>query len=312
MAYTLKEKALLYHQLYTSCKAGLPMSMVLDAQTLPQAFRNKQTAMLPRLVEKGRPMSAALAYVKAITPWESRLLVTGEASGRVEQALADLENFFMQRHQQLSSMKAKLLYPLIVVVVGILAGPAPRLAAGDLSFIAYLLTAGSKLLLVYAFYQLVIVVPFEKATIGAFNPLLLKFARRVHNDHWLRQLFEVGYLNLLTTCLETGLPADESLKLLRDSSDDFFWRQQHSTAIDQIQKNGMSLNQALTGAGILRNYPIISFLSTAEQSGTLHSDLRQYVARRRGELDSLVRHKTNMFGKYLYIVILLLAVSGFF
>lgn len=312
MAYTLKDKAQLYHQLFTSYKAGLPLSAVLDPPALPAAFRNKQTATLPRLLAKGRPMSAALLYVKAISPWESQVLATGEEGGRLEVVLRDLDNFFTTRQLAMSSMKAKLLYPLVVLIVGTLAGPLPALVAGKISLLIYLFTVGGKCLLLYGLYQLVVVWPFEKATGGAFNPVLLKLARRVSSDHWIRQLFEVSYLNLLTLCLEAGIPVDATLKLLRDSITESHMRGLHTTAISQVQNHGTTLTQTLTGTGILRNYQIISFLSTAEQSGTLHSDLRQYFARRRGDMDVLVKHKMTQFGRWLYFVILLMALAGYF
>jgi type II secretory pathway component PulF len=89
-------------------------------------------------------------------------------------------------------------------------------------------------------------------------------------------------------------------------------RELHVTAITQVQNHGTTLTQALAGTGILCNYQIISFLSTAEQSGTLHSDLRKYVARRRGEMDVLVKHKLTQFGRWLYFMVLLMAIAGYF
>jgi type II secretory pathway component PulF len=312
VTYSLRHKAALFHQLYIGIKAGLPLKAVLDASMLPMAFRNKQTATLPRLIDKGRPLSAALVFVKAISAWESRLLAVGENAGRVENVLADLESFYLARYQQLSSLKAKLLYPAVVVVVGTLAGPAPQLARGELTLFGYGGIVAGKLALCYCVYHLLVVLPFERAAAGAFNPLLVRLARQVDSDHWLRQLFEVGYLNVLTTCLESGLAVDESLKLLRDGVDDAELRQQHINAISQVQKHGTSLAQTLTGSGILRNHPLVSFVNTAEQSGTLHSDLRQYVARRRGELDALVKYKMTLLGRWLYFGILLLALVGYF
>lgn len=312
MACTLKQKASLYHQLYTGSKAGLPLPMLLDPAMLPAAFHNAQTASLPKLIEKGRPLSAALLFVKAVTPWESRLLAAGEASGRLETALADLEGFFMARHQQLAAIKAKLLYPLVVVVVGTLVGPAAALASGQLAIIDYLLMVAGKLVLMAVLYHLLVTVPFEQATVSAFNPWLLRLARRVAPDHWLQQLFEISYLNLLSASLEAGVDAAESLRLLRDGISDPVLRQQHALAINQIQQHGMSLTQALTASAILCNFQIVGFLNSCEKSGTLHSDLRQYVLRRRGEIDNRVKAATRDYGKWLYIAILLLAVAGFF
>lgn len=312
MAYTLKQKAQLYHHLYTGSKAGLPLPVLLDPSVLPAGFRNAQVAGLQRLIEKGRPLSAALLFAKVITPWEMRLLAGGEASGRLETVLADLESFFMARHLQLAAIKAKLLYPLVVIVVATLVGPTPALASGQLLLADYVVDVAGKLALLAVLYQLLVVLPFEKATVGAFNPWLLKLVRRVDSDHWLRQVFEISWLNLLTTCLEAGVDAAESLRLLRDGTTDDGLRYQHILAINQIEKHGMSLAQALTVSGILCNHQIVSFLNTSERSGTLHSDLRQYVARRRGEMDALVKFKAGQYSKWLYVVMLLLAVSGYF
>ena len=312
MAYTLKQKAGLYHQIYIGMKSGLPLKAILDPSMLPAGFRNRQTATLPRLIDKGRPLSAALAHAKLISSWESQLLAVGEAGGRVETVLADLESLYLARLQQLSALKAKLLYPLMVVVVGTLAGPIPQLARGDLSPAAYVFSVVTKLVLLWCLYRLLVVLPFERTTAGIFNPLLIRLARLVDSDHWLRQLFEVSYLNLLTICLESGQPVDASLKVLRDGLADSELRHQHINAISQVQKHGTTLAQTLTGSGILRNRQIVSFINTAEQSGTLHSDLRQYVARRRGELDTIVKHKLKQFGRWLYVGILLLAIAGYF
>jgi hypothetical protein len=201
MAYTLKDKTQLYHQLFTGYKAGLPLSAILDPQALPPAFHNKQTAALPRLLAKGRQLSAALLYVKAISPWESQVLATGEEGGRLDAVLADLDNFFMTRNVAMSALKTKLLYPLVVVIIGTLAGPLPALVGGKISLLSYLSTIGIKCVLLYGLYQLAVVLPFEKATGGAFNPVMVKLALWVSSDHWIRQLLEVSYLNLLTLCL---------------------------------------------------------------------------------------------------------------
>jgi len=117
MAYTLKQKAQLYHQLFTGSKVGLPLPVLLDPALLPAGFRNTLCNSLQRLIEKGRPLSAALLFVKAITPWKARLLAAGEASGRLETALADLEGFFMARHRQLAAIQTKLLYPLVLALM---------------------------------------------------------------------------------------------------------------------------------------------------------------------------------------------------
>lgn len=311
MAYTLKQKVQLYHQLFTGHKAALPLSVLLLPDMLPPAFR-KNASQMQRMLDKGRPLSAILSTVKLAAPWEAKVLSTGEAAGRLDVVLGDLETFFTARMQQAAALKAKLIYPFLVLLVSIVVGPVPALFRGELTFTDYLVTATLKLLVYYFLYQFLLIRTIENAAGGAFNPWLVRIARHLDSNHWLRQLFEISYLNLLTTCLEAGVDAAETLRILKDAIDDPKLRQQHLLAISHVQKQGMSLANALAGSGILRNYRIISFFTTAEHAGALHSDLRQFVLKQRSELGTMVQFKLKTYGKWLYIVILLVAVAGYF
>ena len=76
-------------------------------------------------------------------------------------------------------------------------------------------------------------------------------------------------INQAKRTAEAGADAAGSLRLLRDGITDDGLRYQHTLAINQIEKHGISLAQALTASSILCNYPIIGFLNTSEKSGTL-------------------------------------------
>ncbi len=311
MAYTLKQKTQLYHQLFVSYKASLPLAVMLGPDMLPPAF-SRESPRIQRMLEKGRPLSAILATIKLIAPWEARLLSVGEASGKLDVVLGDLETFFSARLQQVSSLRAKLLYPSLVLLVAIVVGPLPALAGGKLAFGNYVAKVVVKLAIYFFLYRFLLIRTLERSIGGAFNPLLVFAAGKVDSNHWLRQLFEISWLNLLTACLEAGLDAVESLRVLRDALDDKRLRQQHMMAINIIQKHGTSLAQVLTTSGILRNYKIISFFTTAETAGALHSDLRLFVLKQRAELTNLVQFKLKLLGKWLYLAIMLMAVAGYF
>ena len=311
MAYTLKQKTQLYHQLFVGYKASLPLAVMLGPEFLPPAFGNVSVS-IQRMLDKGRPLSAILATTKLVEPWEAKMLSVGEASGRLEGVLADLETFFSARMQQVAALKAKLVYPALVIVVAIVVGPLPALAAGKLAFGTYVAAVVARLAVCWLLYRLLLVRTLERAIGGAFNPLLVFAAGKVNSNHWLRQLFEISYLNLLTACLEAGVDAVETLRVLREALDNKRLRQQHLLAINNIQKHGVSLAQALSASGILCNFRIISFFTTAETAGALHSDLRTFVLKQRAELDNLVRFKLKLFGKWLYLAMLLMAVAGYF
>ncbi|HTR01020.1 MAG TPA: type II secretion system F family protein [Candidatus Acidoferrum sp.] len=311
MTATLDHKSQLYHQLYVGIKSGLPLHVLANALILPPTLQSRQAAMLPRLLEKGRPLSSALAYAKVITPWEAAIIKIGEDAGRLDGVLADLETFFVARNIQYKETRSKLIYPALTFVVAVIAGPLPALAAGKISAARFLVGALLKCALLYAVYRVLIVRSFEQASAGAVSPLLTKLALRVHPDHWLRQMFEVAYLNLLILCLGSGIDAVSALRMMQGLMPGNRLFQQHIIAINQIDSRGVTLTQALVGSGIVLNHELGSFLNNSEKSGTLHSDLKQYLARRNGEMQMLLRHKMKQLASWLYALVLLAGLLAF-
>jgi len=311
MSNSLEHKAQLYHQLYVGVKANLPFHVITDPSRVPPALHSPQLAMVPRLLQKGRPLSAVLAYARVITPWEEAVIRIGEDAGRLDGVLSDLEIFFVTRHQQYKALRSKLIYPALTFVVAVLAGPAPALVAGHISGGQFLLGALVKCLLLYVAYRLLIVRTLERSAAGAVDPLLVRLALRVDTDHWLRQMFEVAYLNLLILCLGSGIDALSALRLMQGLIPGYKMFQKHGVAINQIDTRGVTLTQALVGSGIILNHQIGSFLNSSEQSGTLHSDLKHYLAKRNTEMNLLFSHKLKQMANFLYVAIVVLALLMF-
>lgn len=310
MAVALQHKAQLYRQLYTGFKSGLPLEHLLMTELLPKIFA-PQGRRLARNVQEGKPLSAALRTASVIERWEEQLLAIGENSGRLDSVLADLAGFFETRNRSLASLKAKLIAPGLILLAAIVIPPLPAIAAGTLGAPLYLFQITTKVLIVYALYKLLIVRPFEQASGTAFNPLLIRGLRHVADSHWLRMLYEGAYLNLLTLCLESGLDAAQTLKLLRDGSADAGYRQQHTQAILQVEQSGMSLAQVLAGNGIIRNPQVFSFLNSSEQSGTLHSDMRQFLLRKQAQTAKDMQHFVKQLALWAYLLVIGSVLVGF-
>lgn len=310
MVVSLKHKAQLYRQLYVGMRSGLPIEQLLMTEILPRAFAS-QARRLARNVQEGKPLSAALSAATVIVRWEEQLLAIGENSGQLVTVLRDLSEFFEIRYLQLASLKTKLVYPGLILLVAIFVQPLPRIAAGTLNPLLFVFQAGTKVLILYTLYKFLIVRPFEQASNAAFNPLLIRGLRYVDRQHWLRMMYEVSYLNLLTLCLESGLDAAQTLKLMRDGSDDADYRQRHELAIQAVEKTGMSLSQALASSSIICNTQVFSFLNSSEQSGSLHSDMRQFLIRKRAQTANNLKHFVKMLALWLYILVMGVVLAGF-
>lgn len=302
MSNTLAAKSRFYHELYTGYKAGLPMDMlVLGAMNA--VIKGDQGQALLVDIQQGKTLSSALTARKLISPWEAKLLNVGENSGRLEYILLDLATFYDDRFQQLRAIRARLLYPFIVLVFAIFVPPLPRLAAGTLDFGTYLFESTLKLLVLFGLYRFLFVLPFQRAG-GAFNGVLLKLLNWLGPDRFLRELFEISYLNLLTMCLESGMDAAEALRMLKECSNNSRFRSRHQMAIRGVEKLGLSLTKALSSSGIIQNSRTIAFLNTSEHTGTLHSDLRQYVRRKKGEVSNNLNHLVKKYSNWLYVLLI--------
>jgi type II secretory pathway component PulF len=310
MAVVLKHKAQLYRQLHQGLKSGLPIERLLMTEILPRAFA-EHGRRLTRNVQEGKPLSTALRSAGIIQLWEQQLLAIGEDSGRLDAVLGDLALFFETRARQLASLKAKLVYPGLILLTAIFVSPLPEVTRGSLSPAAYLFEGGVKVLVLYLLYKLLIVRPFEQATSAAFNPWLIRGMRWMDDQHWFRLMYEASYLNLLTLCLESGLDAAATLKLMRDGSADVEYRTQHAQAIQMVERDGMSLAQALAAVRIIRNTQVFAFLNTNEQAGTLHSEMRLFLMKKQAETAANMRHFMKTLGIWMYITVIGLLLLGF-
>lgn len=301
MRFTLKHKAQLYQQFHVGLRSGLPLERLFEREALPRVF----AAQSPRLlgnIRSGKSLAVTLRLARITQRWEEQLLAIGESGGTLERVLGDLALFFETRQRHLSALKAKLVYPMLVILVGILTAPLPELARDELTAGGYVAGSALQVLGFYFLYKLLIVRPFENAQSAAFSPLLIRSLRYVDTQHWVRVMFEAAYLNLMTLCLESGLDAAQTLKLLRDGCGDPQYRQRHEQALRLVETAGLSLAQTLATSGIIGNAQNLSFLSSSERSGTLHIDLRQYAVARQEQSALELRHFMKKLGLWFYLV----------
>jgi type IV pilus assembly protein PilC len=73
-------------------------------------------------VNEGRPLWEALTRVRFIDPMLAGMVRVGEETGRLPQVMDKCRHYFTQSHRQSMQKTAKLVEPLITLVLGILLG----------------------------------------------------------------------------------------------------------------------------------------------------------------------------------------------
>ena len=118
-----KEVAVFSRQFATMINAGLSLLRslsVLEEQTDSSALR-KILGEVRRDVERGVGLSTALEkHPKAFNKLYTSMVKAGEASGALDSALARLAEFMERSRELRDSVLSALLYPVVLVVVGIL------------------------------------------------------------------------------------------------------------------------------------------------------------------------------------------------
>lgn len=303
----LQDRASFYQKLHTGISSGLTLRQVVDAQLLPSSSAAAVT-ILQRELDKGSSIAKAFTAASLVSPWEAEIIHIGESSGRLESVLARLDEFCSAKVAQHAHIKSKLVTPTLTLLAAIILLPLPAVANGSMSSVAYSVQAGISILLIRFFYRALLLKSFERAEIGAFNGLLLRSLRFVGDDHFLRQLFEVSYMDLLTLCLESGMDAANALKLMQRCFRNKKLRQQHAFAISKISKSGASLSDTLGQFEILKSFEVISFLVASEASGTLHSAMRDFIQRKRQEMDAVVDLLLRRLAVTIYTCVVAYAV----
>lgn len=310
MSPTLRQKARFFRQLYTGHRSGLQFDQLLHRDYLPRPYQRAREHALLELYA-GKTLADTLLSANMIAKWEARLIAVGESTGQLERVLADLSTFHEQRSRQFHALRAKLLYPFLVLVVAIVVRPLPQLAAGSLDGGSYLADITLQLLFIYALYFACIVLPFERASSSAFSAPLIWSLRWLGPSHWLRLQFDIDYLNLLTLCLGSGLDATETLKLLRENSSNIEYRQRHARAIRNIASNGLGLTQVLFRDGLIKHPVVLGFLHINETSGTLHDDLHKFALRMQDETARTAVHFMKQVGFGIYVLGLGILLAGY-
>ncbi|MEW5853692.1 MAG: type II secretion system F family protein [Myxococcota bacterium] len=198
------------------------------------------------------------------------LVVVGERTGRLPEALRHVVARMRERRKAMRALQARLLQPLLLLTVAGLVLPLPSWVTSGPA--AYLRTAAPVV-------GVVVVLGFLVARLPSLPPgstlrsvlsrlaLYLPLARGVvlHQSN-------ATFTDVLSTCLAAGLPAREALVLAADATHDARLLDAQATWVATLDR-GATLAEVL---GIRAVFPgdVVARVAVGEQSGRLPEVLR--------------------------------------
>lgn len=303
-----RQKHLFHSEMAKLLEAGFDIRRAADVlkDTRLPAAQEALLAALHRGLESGKTISEAIgAEPGEVSDLERRMIRAGERGGRLAEAFRHLaEHFGMLASARDEAIKS-LIYPLIVLHVGILIASVPGdwilggfTAAGIIRvfvrnlLITYVLAAAGALLLRFLWRK------------AADSPGLDRFLLKIP---WIgkarRNLALARFSQVYHCCLLSGVNMAETVRLSSDASHSGLIR--HAGAkLSATAGSGHPLGPAFIASG---GFPLAFARSyaTAEESGSLDTDLARWTALFQTEAAAAMRAAAVMLPKVCYFFILI-------
>lgn len=200
----LEKKALFFRQVATMVKAGISLGRALE-----QASRSTLEQLghdLARVVESGTPLSKAMrGYPQYFSYYESALIQAGEQGGLLERSLLQLADYLERTLQVRRDLLSKMVYPLLIIHVGIFVPPLYLLVLYDVptyvmaTVSLFVLFWGGILAAALGWRAVMNIVPLRRNfdTTILYVPMVGQLATKMAMAKFLScmsQLYEAGFL----------------------------------------------------------------------------------------------------------------------
>ena len=257
--------------LYQSGIAPLQMLAILRRQAAP-AFKHKLQVM-SHLIQHGLGLATAGQQSNSWLLWEERLLRAAEVGGCLAAMFKHLHQHYADRVKHGRKLKARMTFPLSILILAVFAAPIPLLFAGYI-------TAGE--------YIQRTVIPLIIFFVGLWVLLaLLRLLNSCEPSHWLswisyqipllRKRWQRDALKVLALLLAAGIPAQQALQITAESSGNIIIRD-HINNARVLLANGASVTEVVVASELLADNDMRAVVSSGEFAGRLDEMLR-YASR---------------------------------
>ncbi|MDX1604965.1 MAG: type II secretion system F family protein [Candidatus Competibacterales bacterium] len=297
-------RARLFARFDTGYRAGIPVRELVGILARGEPARTRRGLdTFARQLERGRGIAEAGRSSGVFLPWEAALLAAAEQAGSLEAVCRRLSEDYAVRDRQRRRLRNRMLYPWVVLVIGLLVLPLPALFRGDIGPNGYLLRALLPPVLLVAGLR-GLRAGWRRLRAGASGlpidlAVLPLLGRQLRRD----------LLAVLTLALRAGLPALEALALARDASASPRLRGRMVAAIGQVE-HGLPVSQALARAGLFDDPAAQGLVATGEQAGRLEEMLEYHL----GQLDRRLQERLDTLADWLprlvYVLILAVLLLG--
>lgn len=307
MTANLADKHLFYSEMAKLLEAGFDIrkaAVVLMDTRLPPS----QAALLRgvnRGLEAGESITTAFGRdLNAITELERGIIGAGERGGKLAPAFQHLADYFGMLASARREAVKGMIYPLIVLHLGILIGVVPAaLMKGEMTYGEIFGHLAVTLLIAYA-VVFVISIGVRAVLRGApENPGIDRLINRIP---WVgkarRAMAMARFCKVYHACLLAGISMSETAQLASEASQSGVVREAGQKLV-KAAKAGSALGPQFMADAAFSKVFARSY-STGEEAGTLDKDLARWSKLFQDDAESSAKLASVMIPKVLYFLIL--------
>lgn len=283
-------RADLFLQLAALERAGLPAEQAFASLKRSPPLATRLDAMAKHL-RRGKTIAKAGQLSGLFTPLESTLVAAACAAGspaNTYQRIGEQAALHARLSQQ---VRSQLFKPALLLVLGLIIGPLPALAAGQLGLGAYLISVIWPLLLIGLLVQMGrwIWQGIEQNPQHLLSTLLFQLPGV---GGWYQRSQQRHFLGSLAMLLEAGVPMFDAIPSALETV--HCARLRKSRLLRDLQQ-GQSLSQSISKHAWLNEPTIVALVQTGEASGRLPEMLERIT---RGLTEELT-HTATQFAAWL-------------
>lgn len=318
-----KDLAVFSRQLAVMMQSRVPVTQSLKSlsvQIKNPSFKEK-VLKISQLVEEGNSLSESFAtFPEVFNVFYVSLIKTGEASGKISDALYYLSDHLEREHDIQSQITGALVYPAFVIAVMLVIVPIviffvmpklidllkqtvtepPAFTKAVIAFYSFLGSYGWILLV--GFFFLIAFIIYYFTTKGGkkkYDELSLKIP---FVSGFLKKIFLVRFAENISTLIGAGLSINNALKITKDTVGNFVYK-------NILTETEEKVSQGERISAVLVRYPdyispfVVQMIQVGEETGTLDKNLMQIVGFYNKEVKRAIETFTALLEPIMIVVL---------
>ncbi len=328
-----KELAIFSRQLAVMLDSRVPVvqSMLSLAAQMEKEYFRQVLNKVAEMVEEGNTISDALSTMpKVFDVFYINLIKSGEASGKISEALYYLGDHLEREHDINSKIKGAMMYPILVlsvmlvVIVIIMTFVMPKLmeiisqVGGEPPLMTKILVGFYNF---FVYYGWIVLIAFAGLVVYLGYYFKTKPGKKVYDKiilkipfvgSFLGKSYLVRFAENLSTLISAGLPITTALKITKNTIGNFVYK---SIAAETERK----VSEGEKISTVLTTYPkeipsfVVQMVKVGEETGKLDKTLMEIVNFYNKEITRLVDTFMTLIEPVLIVVlgavVVMIAVS---